>query len=136
MANAKIDFDAVYQTFIQPAIEKAGLVASKTSEANSGEFLLKNMYARILFCRFAIADITFNNPNVYYELGIRHATRPHTTILIHENSLDKIPFDLSVFNVLNYHYDLEKKVIKDVEQKIDELSAVAGEFYQRKGTGC
>jgi hypothetical protein len=135
MANAKIDFDAVYTSFIQPAIEKAGLVASKTNEANSGEFLLKNMYARILFCRFAIADITFNNPNVYYELGIRHATRPHTTILIHENSLDKIPFDLSVFNVLNYNYDLEKKVIKNLEQKIDELSQLLENFTKGKGIG-
>ena len=135
MANAKIDFDAVYRTFIQPAIEKSGLVASKTNEANSGELLLKNMYARILFCRFAIADITFNNPNVYYELGIRHATRPHTTILLHENSLDKIPFDLSVFSVLNYEYDLEKKVIKNLEQKIDELSDMLENYTKGKGLG-
>ena len=135
MANAKIDFDAVYRTFIQPAIEKSGLVASKTNEANSGELLLKNMYARILFCRFAIADITFNNPNVYYELGIRHATRPHTTILLHENSLDEIPFDLSVFSVLNYEYDLEKKVIKNLEQKIDELSDMLENYTKGKGLG-
>lgn len=135
MANVKIDFDEVYNTFIEPAIIKAGLDASKTNEANSGELLLKNMYARILFCQFAIADITFNNPNVYYELGIRHAVRPHTTILIHENSLDKIPFDLSVFSVLNYEYDLETKSIKNLQKKIDELSDLLENYIKGIGLG-
>jgi len=134
MANAKIDFDTVYRSFIQPAIEKAGLVASKTNVANSGELLLKNMYARILICRFATADITFDNPNVYYELGISHATRPHTTILLHENSLDKIPLDLSVFSVLNYEYDLGKKVIKGSGPEDWWIVRYAGKLYKRERT--
>ncbi len=36
------------------------------------------MYERLMLCESAVADVTGANPNVYYELGIRHAMRPRS----------------------------------------------------------
>jgi len=132
-ANVKIDFDEVYNTLLRPAIKKAGLEDYRGDEVNSGAQLMKSMYGRILLCDFAIADITFDNPNVFYELGVRHAVRPFTTILIRERNMGKIPFDLSTVQVLSYDYDFEKRNIKKCEEKITELSDLLVKY--KKGIG-
>ena len=38
------------------------------------------MFERLLVCEFAVAGLTTSNPNVLYELGIRQAGRPKTTL--------------------------------------------------------
>jgi hypothetical protein len=50
------------------------------------------MYERLMFCDFAVADLSFANANVFYELGIRHALKPFTTVSIFEVNT-KLPFD-------------------------------------------
>ena len=44
------------------------------------------------------------NANVYYELGIRHAMRPWSTVLIFANGV-RLPFDLGPVRGLAYHLD-------------------------------
>lgn len=132
-ANVKIDFDEVYNILIRPAIRNAGLDHHRGDETNSGGQLMKYMYGRILLCDFAIADITFDNPNVFYELGVRHAVRPFTTILIRERNMGNIPFDLNNIQVLSYDYDLERRTIKQCEEKIAELSGLLIKY--KKGIG-
>jgi hypothetical protein len=50
---------------------------------------------------YVVADITYFNPNVFYELGIRHACRPGT-ILIHDKQGSKLPFDLTTLRYIEY----------------------------------
>jgi hypothetical protein len=50
---------------------------------------------------FAIVDITGGNPNVFYELGVRHALRKKVTIIMRQASYD-IPFDLGNYRVIDY----------------------------------
>ncbi len=132
-ANIKIDFDEVYTTLLRPAIKKAGLEDYRGDEVNSGAQLMKSMYGRILLCDFAIADMTFDNPNVFYELGVRHAVRPFTTILIRERNIGKIPFDLSTVQILSYDYDLTQRTIRNCEEKIAELAGLLIKY--KKGIG-
>lgn len=75
-----IDFDAVYQQIISPAVVAAGLEPLRADEEQVGGTIHKPMYERLMLCEFAVADVTGANPNVYYELGIRHAIRPRSTV--------------------------------------------------------
>src|SRR3954447_7402908 len=77
-----IDFDAVYQELIAPAVRAAELEPIRADEEVTGGIVHKPMFERLILCEYAVADLTFANANVFYELGVRHAVRPHTTVLV------------------------------------------------------
>jgi tetratricopeptide (TPR) repeat protein len=96
-----IDFDRIYAEIIGPAVDAAALAAVRADEEKGAGFIHKLMYERILLSEFAIADLTILNANVYYELGIRHATRPETTILTLAQGAP-LPFDVGPLRALPY----------------------------------
>jgi hypothetical protein len=99
--GGEIDFDLVYQQLIQPAVSAAGLDAFRIDENFQGGLIHKTNFTALLKSDFAIFDVTTSNPNVLYELGIRHAMRPKTTIII-ANGNARLPFDLNILRVLMY----------------------------------
>jgi hypothetical protein len=93
-AGRLINFDSVYRKIIAPGVEQAGLEPIRADEEKIGGTIHKPMFERLMLCHYAVADITGANPNVFYELGIRHALRPATTaILFLEGTV--IPFDIA-----------------------------------------
>ena len=52
-----IDFDAVYEEFIKPAIEAADLESIRADEEVVGGIIHKPMFERLLLCEFAVADL-------------------------------------------------------------------------------
>ncbi len=96
-----IDFDAVYQAIIGPAIRDAGLEAIRADEEVTGGIVHKPMFERLILCDYAVADLTFANANVFYELGVRHAVRPHTTVLQFATGT-RLPFDVNLDRGLPY----------------------------------
>lgn len=112
-----VHFDRVYRDVIHPAVAAAGLDCLRADEEQVGGIIHAPMYARLLLCDFAVADLTLANPNVFYELGIRHAVRPFSTVLIAARG-SRRPFDVDPLRVL--HYDLDDAgnpgaVAEDVE---------------------
>jgi hypothetical protein len=96
-----IDFDAIYYEIIKPATVEAGLSPIRADEEQVGGIIHKPMFERLMLCDYAIADLTIANANVYYELGIRHAIRTRSTVLVFaENTL--LPFDLGLLRGLPY----------------------------------
>jgi hypothetical protein len=104
-AAGPVVFDAVYKQIIAPAIEAAGLEALRADEEMSGGIIHKPMFERLILSRFAIADLTTANANVFYELGIRHAARPGSTILIFAEGRGQLPFDVAPLRALPYRLD-------------------------------
>ncbi len=100
-AGALIDFDAVYQELISPAIIGAGLQPIRADEEQTGGIIHKPMFERLVLCDFAVADLTTANANVFYELGVRHATRPYTTVLLFAET-SRLPFDVAPLRALPY----------------------------------
>jgi tetratricopeptide (TPR) repeat protein len=96
-----IDFDAVYEQGIQPAIGDAGMEAVRADEERTGGIIHKAMFERLLLCDYAVADLTAANANVYYELGVRHAVRPATTLPIFAER-QKLLFDVEYLRALPY----------------------------------
>src|SRR5208282_5304540 len=66
------------------------------------------MYERLLLSEYAIADLTILNANVYYELGVRHAARPATTIMAMAEGTG-LPFDITGLRALPYAIDVDGK---------------------------
>src|SRR5678815_3994616 len=111
----EIDFDEVYNSFIKQAIIKAGLDPIRADEEKGGGFIHKPMYERLMFCDFAVADLSFSNANVFYELGIRHALKPYTTVSIFEVGT-KLPFDTAPLRTRPYNF--ENGAVQDLDSSI------------------
>ncbi|MCA3376309.1 MAG: hypothetical protein INF64_04195 [Roseomonas sp.] len=62
------------------------------------------MFERLAFCDLALADLTGANGNVFYELGVRHVTRPGATILVFAEATPP-PFDLGPRQAIAYCID-------------------------------
>lgn len=99
-----IDFDAVYQQIIAPAVTAAGLEPLRADEEQVGGTIHKPMYERLMLCEYAVADVTGANPNVYYELGIRHAIRPRSTVILFAEETT-LPFDIALLRGCPYRLD-------------------------------
>jgi hypothetical protein len=80
------------------------------------------MYELLLEADIVIADLSTANPNAIYELGVRHALRPHTTIIMAESQF-KFPFDLSHIVIRPYEH-LGKGIDAEHAEKVrEELKA-------------
>ena len=96
-----IDFDRIYEDAIRPGIEDAGMEAVRADEERTGGIIHRAMFERLLLCDYAVADLTTANANVFYELGVRHAARPATTVTIFAEH-QPIPFDVGYLRSLPY----------------------------------
>jgi hypothetical protein len=97
-----IDFDRIYESAIRPAILDANLQPVRADGEVTGGVIHKAMFERLLLCEFAIADLTTANANVFYELGVRHAARPSTTLVLFAEQ-HPLPFDVNLLRGMPYH---------------------------------
>ena len=100
-AGRVVDFDRVYADLIAPAIARAKLEPLRADEEMTGGIIHKPMYERLIICPFAVADLTTVNANVFYELGVRHAVRPASTVLLFAEG-GRLPFDVAPLRALPY----------------------------------
>jgi hypothetical protein len=119
----KIDFDKIYEDLIIPALLKAGLEPLIEREEKSFGSIHKTMYEKIILCEFCIADLTNFNPNAYYELGMRYAVKPFTTIPIIASSHFPLPFDVGPDRTFVYHVDQDFN-LSDKDNDINALAEI------------
>lgn len=100
--GALVDFDAVYRDLIAPAIREVGLEPLRADEEMGGGIIHKPMFERLILCEYALADLTTANANVFYELGLRHAVRPWSTVLIFSKGGSQLPFDVAPLRAMPY----------------------------------
>jgi tetratricopeptide (TPR) repeat protein len=77
-----IEFNRVYADYIEPALEEAGLEPFRADQEMRAGDILTDMFQELLVADLVVADLTIDNPNVWYELGVRHALRARGVVLI------------------------------------------------------
>ena len=105
--GGSVDFDAVYEELLAPAIRAAGLEPLRADQELVGGLIHKPMFERLILADYAVADLTTANANVFYELGVRHAVRPYSTVLVSAD-VKRTPFDLAPDRVLPYALDARR----------------------------
>src|ERR1700751_2406433 len=98
-----LDLDKSYQYIIKPAAVQAGLDCKRADEIVHSGLIDVPMYEQLLSADVVIADISTSNANAFYELGVRHALRPYTTITIAEDKM-MFPFDVSHLSIMKYQH--------------------------------
>ncbi|MGH6736885.1 MAG: TRAFs-binding domain-containing protein [Methyloceanibacter sp.] len=122
------NFDSVYSQVIAPAIDRAGLEPIRADEEKIGGTIHKPMFERLMLCHYAVADITGANPNVFYELGIRHAMRPRSTVIVFAEGT-VLPFDIALVRGIAYRTDQSGEPV-DAETTI---AAIAKQLIAARG---
>src|SRR5262245_16458542 len=118
-SGRKIDFDRVHRELIKPSLEANSLDGDTTGEIVEAGNIREDMFALILEADVVVCNITVHNANVFYEVGIRHALRKKSTIMIKgQPTKDVTPFDLLTDRYLPYNIDAPGDVRTALELSI------------------
>ncbi len=115
-----LDLDKSYKYIIRPAAEAAGYECIRADEIQHAGNINVPMYEQLLNADVVVADVSTYNPNSFYELGVRHALKPYTTITIAEDKL-VFPFDVGQIAIRTYHHLGEGIDFGEVERMRSEL---------------
>jgi tetratricopeptide (TPR) repeat protein len=106
------DADLTYYRILMPALIGAGYHPLRADTEALLEIIDARMLRAINRSPLLVADLATQNPNVMWELGIRHAWRRSGTILV---APDKTPVPFDVGRVTVSHYQRSEKSITDAE---------------------
>jgi tetratricopeptide (TPR) repeat protein len=119
-----IDFDRVYAELIRPALESVGLKVLRADEEQGAGDIRADLFQELLMADLVVADLTLDNPNVWYELGVRHTLRTRGVILVQGPRATQ-PFDIYTDRKLAYHVQDGAPDPKTLAADIAALAAMA-----------
>ena len=112
--------DKLFRHVFQPACKTVGYKAARADKLLVSGVITSKILEQIRDSEIVIADLTDHNPNVFYELAIRHAVRRPVICVM--NKKDKIPFDLAHVNILSYEDADSADEVSGLKDKlIDQL---------------
>jgi hypothetical protein len=128
-----LDLDMTYHNIIKPAAEAAGLKCLRADEIVHSGLIDVPMYEQLLNADIVVADLSTSNKNAFYELGIRHALRPYTTLVICENGIKMpLPFDVNHVIIRMYRHLGEEVGYSEVMRFRGELTSAINEILVNK----
>lgn len=98
-----IDLDKTFEHLIRPVFNKLKIDCFRAKDIKHTGTIDASMYYWIYKADIVVADVSTLNSNALYELGVRHALRPNTTIVISENQT-KYPFDIAHTVIIKYEH--------------------------------
>ena len=121
LATSRIlDLDKTYRIIIKKAVEEAGLECIRADDIIHSGIIDKPMYELLFAADIVVADLSTSNANAIYELGVRHALRPSTTIVMAEKQF-KFPFDIGHLVIRPYEHLGKGIDAEEAERVRDDL---------------
>ncbi len=108
--------DQILKYVIEPPVSECGYKALRADEIPEPGIITSQIISHILNDPLVIADLTGHNPNVFYELAVRHAIKKPTVQLIQQG--EKIPFDVSTTRTIQ----IDHKDLQSVDEAKKELT--------------
>jgi tetratricopeptide (TPR) repeat protein len=136
----EIDFNAVFRELIKPALESAGFEVFRADEEMRAGNIRTDMFQELLLADLVVADLSIDNPNVWYELGVRHALRKRGVVQI-TCRRDQTPFDVLTERSVRYRIAKnsadaaapDPQYLEDDKKKLAEVAAqTINAWYGRK----
>ncbi len=115
------DFDLIYGE-IKGALTKAGFVCNRADELFGSVPIMGTVLQEILKAHFVIADLTGQNANVFYELGVAHSFKDAHNIILLAQRMDDVPFDIRHLGAIVYDKENLKQLTSRVRKAINDNS--------------
>ena len=144
------DLKQRYDDLIKEAIQKAdpSLEIVRADEVSFPGSITSDVITRIMHSDIVVADVTYPNPNVFYELGLRHACRVGT-VIIRDKKGPRIPFDILHLRHIEYestpsglkalagdlkkHFEYLEKNPEHPDNQFQELAQLTGYLFPQYG---
>ncbi len=142
--NVKVNLDDTYNYLIKPVLIKTGLISVFSGDSHAyrcdeiyttqaiNETFIRNLY----IADIVVADITALNQNAIYELGMRHAMKPKSTIIMCDKKTlqNNTFFDLTFNPHITYDSERQKDIneinrVADILSKIIDTCKNSGDEY-------
>lgn len=114
--------DLILNHIITPAVSQFGYTPVRADNIDRPGLITSQVIQYVLDAPLVIADLTGHNPNVFYELAIRHVTGKPFIQIIQDG--DTIPFDIGpmrTINVTHTHLGLAADAIENIKAQIESL---------------
>jgi hypothetical protein len=109
----------VFDKLILPVVQKFEYIPLRADHISRPGLITQQIIDYIIDSPLMIADLTGHNPNVFYELAIRHMTKKPIIHIISKEY--KIPFD--IFDFRTIHYDLREGYIEEAKVELQKQVA-------------
>lgn len=116
--RAELNFFYLYfQRYLEA---QHGLTVRRGDTSILTKALMEKIEGEIQAADFIIGDVTYSNPNVFYELGIARAARKPIIFLTQEDP-EKTPVDLRQFEFIKYDLASDKDFIAKLDNAVRNL---------------
>lgn len=112
--------DMVLEALIRRALETEGYDVVRADQISEPGMISGQVVEHLLNAGLVVADLSFHNPNVFYELAIRHAIGKPTVHLIRKD--DAIPFDLKDFRTITIDTNDKYELVAKLETYRSEIA--------------
>ena len=106
--------DDVMTYIVRPAAEECGFRSERADDSSNPGSITSRVISTVLTAPLVVADLSDHNPNVFYELALRHATRKPFVQLIQKGQ--KIPFDVGDIDTIAI--DLHVGIVASAKEKL------------------
>lgn len=125
--------DLFLESIIAPAFEKFNYNVVRADQIDKAGLITNQIIDYIMNAEFVVCDLSFHNPNVFYELALRHATKKPTIHIIRHS--DKIPFDVndfrtividdsSIYTLIPSLESYKSQIVQQINQMLEEPDAI------------
>lgn len=125
--------DLFLGSFIEPALQSFNLTVVRADGIDKPGVITKQVIEYIVKSRLVIVDLSYHNPNVFYELAIRHMMRLPIVQIIRK--LDSIPFDINqmrtvvidttdIFSLVPKIASYQSEISSQIRRALDNADAV------------
>lgn len=113
--------DLFLSHIVEPALEEFKLKVVRADQIGEPGMITRQIFEYIFRSRLVIADLSFHNPNVFYELAVRHMLKKPVVQIT--RSGDKIPFDLNQVRTITIDNTSIYSLIPKMELYRSEIAA-------------
>jgi hypothetical protein len=121
--------DQVFRHIIQPTVEKMGYIARSAHHIQQPGVITTQIIQNLIDAPLVIADLTFKNPNVFYELAVRHAVRRPYVQLVSKD--ETIPFDVASIRTIKidiHDLDIVASAKTELENQIKSVTSPSAQI--------
>jgi len=124
--------DLFLGSIVEPALEDFDLKVISADKISKPGMITAQVIDCVIKAKLVVGDLSFHNPNVFYELSLRHACRLPTVHIIRAE--DKIPFDLDQFRTVKIDCADIYTFVPKLETYRAEISAQARRALHAPGS--